>query len=62
MRKVKIKREKFDGIVRAFGVFFGDALEFEVPENLAHFFVRELGYEVIRKRGRPPKTEKEEAK
>ena len=43
---MRVVRKEFDGITQAFGVYIGNALEFEVPDHIAHFF-KELGYEVI---------------
>lgn len=59
---MKIRRKKFDGVTRAYGVFIGQELEFEVPDNLAHFFVNELGYEKVegeKRGGRGRKSKKE---
>lgn len=46
MEKVKVRRPYFDGYVQIYGVQVGDALEFEVPADRAHFFV-EFGYEIV---------------
>jgi len=58
MKKVKVRRQKFDGITQAYGIFMGHELEFEVSADRSHFFVQ-LGYEIIPIEEKPKKKKKE---